>query len=469
MQILWTILVLGSLLQGAYAESGTPTSTTDSVKDTTRPTISQQSSSQPITQLSVTTITPLTTEIISTVDAKIQTKMTPGNSDYSTNSSTTTYITTVSVQTSTTAFDSESQSTAITTSPGSQGTSNTIPFTNTTTENGEGSSQLDASGTSQNITTVQVKILTSPTTLPPTIASTQTATPPKSTETPATTPSNQQKHHQTNQTTSLVLKDTPFTRTVAPNSTGDSLERACFKVGEIFNATINCSMTGSEIDGVFKYKTVIINAEDMTTSNIKETTPAKPSKSTAATTVKTTPLELKDTPFTTVAPNSTGDSLERACFKVGEIFNATINCSMTGSEIDGVFKYKTVVINVFESSEQSNNSNDFMTLDNLRTLIAILASCGALALILCAFALCCKCHGLSYRKKQQHLTEEMQTVENGYHDNPTLEVMEVQPEMQEKKLAHYVDFSDSDFSDSWIVPFDNLSTENMLEEEDTHL
>ncbi|XP_016430148.1 podocalyxin-like isoform X1 [Sinocyclocheilus rhinocerous] len=98
-------------------------------------------------------------------------------------------------------------------------------------------------------------------------------------------------------------------------------------------------------------------------------------------------------------------------------------------------------------------------------LIAILASCGALVLILCCFAAYCTYHRRSYRKnQQQHLTEEMQTVENGYHDNPTLEVMEVQPEMQEKKLA-----LNGEFNDSWIVPMDNLLKEDIPDEEDTHL
>ncbi|XP_016425860.1 podocalyxin [Sinocyclocheilus rhinocerous] len=98
------------------------------------------------------------------------------------------------------------------------------------------------------------------------------------------------------------------------------------------------------------------------------------------------------------------------------------------------------------------------------TLIAILASCGALVLILCCFAAYCTYHRRSYRKNQQHLTEELQTVENGYHDNPTLEVMEVQPEMQEKKLT-----MNREFNDSWIVPIDNLLKEDIPDEEDTHL
>ncbi|XP_042578562.1 podocalyxin-like [Cyprinus carpio] len=68
------------------------------------------------------------------------------------------------------------------------------------------------------------------------------------------------------------------------------------------------------------------------------------------------------------------------------------------------------------------------------------------------------------RHVDQHLTEELQTVENGYHDNPTLEVMEVQPEMQEKKLT-----MNREFNDSWIVPIDNLLKEDIPDEEDTHL
>lgn len=67
---------------------------------------------------------------------------------------------------------------------------------------------------------------------------------------------------------------------------------------------------------------------------------------------------------------------------------------------------------------------------------------------------------------QQHLTDELHTVENGYHDNPTLEVMEVQPEMQEKKMV-----LNGEFNDSWIVPFDNLPKDELClpDEEDTHL
>ncbi|KAG9342555.1 hypothetical protein JZ751_015962 [Albula glossodonta] len=119
------------------------------------------------------------------------------------------------------------------------------------------------------------------------------------------------------------------------------------------------------------------------------------------------------------------------------------------------------------------------------TLIAILCSCGAVLAVTFGVItyIYITRHRQSYKKNQvschsyrlfdtwhrkshskQHLTEEMQTVENGYHDNPTLEVMEVQPEMQEKKAA-----MNGEFNDSWIVPFDNLAKDDVPDEEDTHL
>ncbi|KAG7234505.1 hypothetical protein INR49_004520 [Caranx melampygus] len=100
-----------------------------------------------------------------------------------------------------------------------------------------------------------------------------------------------------------------------------------------------------------------------------------------------------------------------------------------------------------------------------RTLIAILASCGALLIMIVILAVCASHHRKPYNENQQHLTEELHTVENGYHDNPTLEVMEVQPEMQEKKMLN------GEFNDSWIVPYDNMPKDEIClpDEEDTHL
>lgn len=54
-------------------------------------------------------------------------------------------------------------------------------------------------------------------------------------------------------------------------------------------------------------------------------------------------------------------------------------------------------------------------------------------------------------------------MENGYHDNPTLDVMEAQSEMQEKKSA-----LNGEFIDGWIVPMENMKGD-VPDEEDTHL
>ncbi|KAJ8381593.1 hypothetical protein SKAU_G00023710 [Synaphobranchus kaupii] len=97
------------------------------------------------------------------------------------------------------------------------------------------------------------------------------------------------------------------------------------------------------------------------------------------------------------------------------------------------------------------------------TLIAILASCSAVLAMIIGLAVYAVCHRKANRKDQQHLTEELQTVENGYHDNPTLEVMEVQPEMQEKVALS------GELNNSWIVPSNSLLKEDMPDEEDTHL
>ncbi|XP_028810751.1 podocalyxin isoform X3 [Denticeps clupeoides] len=118
---------------------------------------------------------------------------------------------------------------------------------------------------------------------------------------------------------------------------------------------------------------------------------------------------------------------------------------LTHGEVDrGVVKKLYNELNDVSGSQSPYNT----------TLIAILLPCVALLLIIIGFALYAYCHGRSYKKNQQ-LTEELQTVENGYHDNPTLEVMEG---LQEEKKVF------NEFNDSWIVPYDSLP-----DEEDTHL
>ncbi|XP_072858586.2 podocalyxin isoform X1 [Pogona vitticeps] len=90
--------------------------------------------------------------------------------------------------------------------------------------------------------------------------------------------------------------------------------------------------------------------------------------------------------------------------------------------------------------------------------------CMAASLLLVAAIYGCCHQRISRRKDQQRLTEELQTMENGYHDNPTLEVMETSAEMQEKKVN-----LNGELGDSWIVPMDSLTKEDLEEEEDTHL
>ncbi|KAK9975819.1 hypothetical protein ABG768_021052 [Culter alburnus] len=166
--------------------------------------------------------------------------------------------------------------------------------------------------------------------------------------------------------------------------------------------------------------------------------------------------------------SSKGNVVHETCKKLGQ--NLKGNCSVTveiqGNKLIGTFTINADQMIPTESYKPLEQKEDVITDKEPipDTLIAILASCGALVLILCCFAAYCTYHRRSYRKNQQHLTEELQTVENGYHDNPTLEVMEIQPEMQEKKLT-----LNGEFNDSWIVPIDNLLKEDIPDEEDTHL
>ncbi|KAG9345725.1 hypothetical protein JZ751_008869 [Albula glossodonta] len=173
--------------------------------------------------------------------------------------------------------------------------------------------------------------------------------------------------------------------------------------------------------------------------------------------------------------------LYKACQKLMKGFQDTEGCELTGHvENNRKFIQKAIIKCGFDMVGQngvlipSNTPfcfsvgalavDEYIKEPENITLIAILASCGALLVMITAFVVYTRCHHKAERKDQQHLTEELQTVENGYHDNPTLEVMEVQPEMQEKKAA-----PNMEFSDSWIVPVDNLAKEDMPDEEDTHL
>ncbi|XP_045927584.1 podocalyxin [Micropterus dolomieu] len=141
------------------------------------------------------------------------------------------------------------------------------------------------------------------------------------------------------------------------------------------------------------------------------------------------------------------------------------NCSLTLRHSNGKTQIDSNINGNVKSSLATQYYEEITKkpTDN-KTLIAILASCGALLIMIVILTVCASHHRKPYNENQQHLTEELHTVENGYHDNPTLEVMEVQPEMQEKKMA-----LNGEFNDSWIVPFNNLLKEDIPDEEDTHL
>ncbi|XP_068573177.1 podocalyxin [Cebidichthys violaceus] len=142
------------------------------------------------------------------------------------------------------------------------------------------------------------------------------------------------------------------------------------------------------------------------------------------------------------------------------------NCTLTWQHHNGKIQFDCVEINGKVKTSLANQYYEEITKTptDSKTLIAILASSGALLIMIVILAVCASHHRKPYNENQQHLTEELHTVENGYHDNPTLEVMEVQPEMQEKKVA-----LNGEFNDSWIVPIDNLLKEDIADEEDTHL
>ncbi|XP_060100604.1 podocalyxin [Heteronotia binoei] len=121
---------------------------------------------------------------------------------------------------------------------------------------------------------------------------------------------------------------------------------------------------------------------------------------------------------------------------------------------------KKLGVNVSYAGQYSDmDSEDRFSMPLIITIVCMAAS----LLLVAAIYGCCH-QRISQRKDQQRLTEELQTMENGYHDNPTLEVMETSSEMQEKKVN-----LNGELGDSWIVPMDNLTKEDLEEEEDTHL
>ncbi|XP_060698685.1 podocalyxin [Hemiscyllium ocellatum] len=105
------------------------------------------------------------------------------------------------------------------------------------------------------------------------------------------------------------------------------------------------------------------------------------------------------------------------------------------------------------------------TPSELKKRIAMVVT-GALLLLILLSVVVYRCsQRKSHNKKDQYLTEETQPVDNGCHDNLAMDITECEPEMQEKPSSK-VNMQDN--MDNWIVPMDSL-TKDEVEEEDTHL
>ncbi|XP_039523969.1 podocalyxin isoform X2 [Pimephales promelas] len=305
--------------------------------------------------------------------------------------------------------------------------------------------------------------------------------------------------HTDTSVTSLTITDTPQQPKMSDSPQQDTTQITTIqpttthsKVTSKESSTQNTPSPSQDTTSSNKPATTIHKESGTTPVNQRDTsavaTNPAPSFTTAVSeSVQTTKTQATSAPTTSVAPaisTSTPENISHRAFDHSSISSESVGdfiletCKMKGEKMTGdcsvTFKVEgnqliaTVKINADQMMPTESNKPEKKAEASKETvpdtLIAILASSGALVLILCCFAAYCTYHRRSYRKNQQHLTEEMQTVENGYHDNPTLEVMEVQPEMQEKKLA-----LNGEFNDSWIVPIDNLLKEDIPDEEDTHL
>uniref|UniRef100_A0A8C1Y5Z4 Podocalyxin n=1 Tax=Cyprinus carpio TaxID=7962 RepID=A0A8C1Y5Z4_CYPCA len=429
MAISWTLIVLGTLLQGMQCNAND--NSTAALNGTTLSTVvattaDSTKSTVPLTSLSSTKPTTSSASLESTTPVTTLTSLkssTPSSSPESTTQAPTTKAT----------------------SPAQTGPSSTVanqdPANNTTSQNVLVTTQITTiQPTTPNAGTTLTTLNNSPQSSPTTLIATDPNQSTTNSNKPVTTTFTKDGTTQllsTQTSPSAVAKNSEL-----PTTEPDSKSTASQSLGTTKARTTTASIIpGLRID------------EDITTN---------------------TPEEIFNYSFD--LSNSTEKNvLVQTCKTLGQKMkgNCTVNVEIHDKRliatvtIDADQKippdnYKpTEPASADNSTSEKQNVNEDTIPD---TLIAILASCGALVLILCCFAAYCTYHRRSYRKNQQHLTEELQTVENGYHDNPTLEVMEVQPEMQEKKLT-----MNREFNDSWIVPIDNLLKEDIPDEEDTHL
>ncbi|XP_072327018.1 podocalyxin [Scyliorhinus torazame] len=116
-------------------------------------------------------------------------------------------------------------------------------------------------------------------------------------------------------------------------------------------------------------------------------------------------------------------------------------------------------------SANKGDSNERQTATELKKLIAMVVT-GSLLVLVFLSAIIYRCaQRKSQLKKDQCLKGDMYMVDNGCHDNPAMDVIESEPEMQEKTISKA---NCQENMDGWIVPIDSFSKSD-LEEEDTHL
>ncbi|XP_038667743.1 podocalyxin [Scyliorhinus canicula] len=116
-------------------------------------------------------------------------------------------------------------------------------------------------------------------------------------------------------------------------------------------------------------------------------------------------------------------------------------------------------------SANKGDSNERQTATELKKLIAMVVT-GSLLVLVFLSAIIYRCaQRKSQLKKDQCLKGEMYMVDNGCHDNPAMDVIESEPEMQEKTISKA---NCQENMDGWIVPIDSFNKCD-LEEEDTHL
>ncbi|XP_066523185.1 podocalyxin isoform X1 [Hoplias malabaricus] len=448
--ILWTFLVIGFFLQYSDASVVTTFATTITTASTITPTkeVSTTHNLKPLTDETTTTpggkstVNPTTVISSTQVVSSTSTATSEKSSTYTTTLNTTTRET-PQVQTTSTSPDHSTKHTpdpAITTSPLNSPTStrdNIMTTKSTETSTNFKDNLLQTTNTEDNKTV-------NPTSVSTFIGGHSSQSKPTEDDKTSVAPSAKSTVNPITESTSNKNQFLSTHATTIPHETDDK------------STIVLLNKPPADLT------TVTSSTQVVYTSSVSHTSTSAPPKTEYALTKKITWNETQ---------KETDNNFVKTCRLLLQNFSLPADCSFnhtTGPDE----KIISVALHVDASLAQKiynqieNENPDPTPLPSTipTTLIAILSSCGALVFIFACFATYCIFHHRSYRKNQQHLTEELQTVENGYHDNPTLEVMEVQPEMQEKKMA-----LNGEFNDSWIVPMDNLAKEDLPDEEDTHL